>query len=92
MNSAVHAPAADAGKESLIILQSLLCLLREKNVLTRADVEELSQKVARRAAGLADEPLSCCPETAKAASADMERITSYIGRRYGGKHARGRPG
>jgi hypothetical protein len=81
-------PAADAGEESLIILQSLLCLLREKNVLTRADIEELSQKMEQRAAGQPDGPLGCCPESAKAASADMERITHYIGQRYGGKHAR----
>ncbi|MBB3876464.1 hypothetical protein GGR47_002719 [Sphingomonas aquatilis] len=27
------------GDESLVILQSLLCLLREKNVLSRADIE-----------------------------------------------------
>lgn len=81
-------PAPDLGEESLIILQSLLCLLREKNVLSRADIEELSQKMEQRAAGTVEGPLSCCPHAAKAASADMERITQYIGQRYGGKHAR----
>ena len=35
----------DPGEESLIILQSLLCLMREKNLLTRADIEELSHQV-----------------------------------------------
>jgi hypothetical protein len=83
MATAAHLPAADTGEESLIILQSLLCLLREKNLLTRADVEELCRKVEERAG-----PLSCCPQTASAASADMQRMTSYIGQRYGGKHAR----
>lgn len=83
----IHA-SADAGEESLIILQTLLCMMREKNLLSRADVEELSHKVAERVAGAADGPLSCCPEMAKAASADMERITRYIGQRYGGKHTR----
>ena len=78
----------DSGEESLIMLQSLLCLLREKNVLTRADMEELCYKVTQRAAGIADGPLPCCAETAKAASADMERITRYLGQRYGGKHGR----
>lgn len=84
----LHHPTADPGEESLVILQSLLCLLREKNILNRADIEELSQKVALRAAGKADTPLPCCPESALAASEDMQRLTSYIGQRYGGKHAR----
>lgn len=30
-----------AGDETLVILQSLLCLLREKNMLSRADIEEV---------------------------------------------------
>ena len=81
-------PVVDPGAESLIILQSLLCLLREKNVLSRADLEELSDKVRLRAAGTVDGPLPCCLETAAAASRDMERMTSYLGQRYGGKHAR----
>ena len=80
--------AIDSGDESLIMLQSLLCLLREKNVLSRADMEELCHKVTQRAAGIADGPLPCCAETAKAASDDMQRITHYIGQRYGGKHGR----
>lgn len=84
-----HHPAADPGQESLIILQSLLCLLREKNVLSRADIEELTQKVALRAAGATDGPLPCCTESAAAASADMARMSDFIGQRYGGKHARG---
>ncbi|PAX06721.1 hypothetical protein [Sphingomonas lenta] len=87
--ASAHHPAADPGEESLIILQSLLCLLREKNILSRADIEELSHKVQLRAAGAADTALPCCRESAAAASAEMERVTSYIGQRYGGKHARG---
>ena len=86
MNSAAAAlDSADIGRgeQSLIILQSLLCLLREKNVLSRADVEELCRKVEQRAG-----PLSCRAETASAATTDMQRMTSYIGQRYGGKHAR----
>ena len=84
----LHQATADPGEESLLILQSLLCLLREKNILTRADIEELCEKVSLRASGHADAPLSCCPESARAASEDMRRLTSYIGQRYGGKHAR----
>lgn len=87
--ASAHHPGVDPGEESLIILQSLLCLLREKNVLSRADIEELSHKVRMRAAGLADAPLPCCRETAAAASEEIERVTTYIGQRYGGKHARG---
>lgn len=86
---ASHHPASHSGDESFVILQSLLCLLREKNILTRADIEELSRKVAERAAGTANQPLPCCPESALAASEDMQLLTSYIGQRYGGKHARG---
>ena len=78
----------DPGEESLIILQSLLCLLREKNMLTRADMELLCQKVERRASGTSQIPLPCCSESAASASGIMQRLTSYIGQRYGGKHAR----
>lgn len=78
----------DAGDESLIIIQSLLCLLREKNILSRGDIEELAHKVEARATGIAEGPLPCCAHAATAASAAMQRMTSYIGQRYGGKHAR----
>ncbi len=83
-------PAVNSGEESLIILQSLLCLLREKNILNRADIEELSAKVERRAKGVVEGPLPCCTEAASAAMTDMQQMTSYIGQRYGGKHARAR--
>ena len=79
----------NSGDEALLILQSMLCLLREKNILTRADVQELNRKVQLRTANLADGPLPCQRETAIAASQDMQRMTAYIGNRYGGKHARG---
>lgn len=85
-------PAADhggdPGEESLIILQSLICLLREKNLLTRADVEELCQKVDRRARGESQLPLSCCTQAARGASGMMHELTDYMGRRYGGRHPR----
>ena len=71
------------GEESLIILQSLLCLLRERNILSRADIEELCRKVESRAG-----PLACCPQAASAACTDMQAMTRFIGREYGGKHAR----
>lgn len=78
----------DPDDESLIILQSLICLMREKNLLTRADIEELCHKVERRAKGESQIPLPCCSEAAQSASGVMQRLTSYIGQRYGGKHAR----
>ncbi len=81
-------PAGDSGEESLIILQSLLCLMREKNLLSRADLEDLCQKVERRAAGQSQIPLPCCSEAAHSASGVMQRLTSDIGQRYGGKHMR----
>lgn len=78
----------DPGEESLIILQSLICLMREKNLLSRADIEELCHKVDRRARGESQNPLPCCSVAAQNASGLMHRLTSYIGQRYGGKHAR----
>ena len=83
MMNAIAPAAAVTGEESLVILQHLLCLLREKNILSRADIEDLCHKVAGSAG-----PLDCCPQAASAASADMQRMTTYIGRQYGGKHAR----
>ncbi|KTT70632.1 hypothetical protein NS334_12140 [Sphingomonas endophytica] len=79
---------ARAGDESLVILQSLLCLLREKNVLSRADIETLCERVAMRAAAAERDPIPCCAETARSAATEMARIGSYIGQHYGGKHRR----
>lgn len=78
----------DNGDKSLVILQSLLCLLREKNLLTRADIEELHEKVQARAANPASMPLPCCAQSADGAAHEMAQIGAYIGRRYGGKHRR----
>ncbi len=79
---------AKAGDESLVILQSLLCMLREKNVLTRADIEELTDRVAMRAAQAERDPLPCCAEATQSAAREMARIGSYVGQHYGGKHRR----
>lgn len=76
------------GDEALIILQSLLCLLREKNVLSRADIEDLSERVSLRAAQGESDPLPCCGEVAHAAAEEMRRIGGYMGAQYGGKHRR----
>lgn len=80
---------ADPGEESQIILQSLICLLREKNLLTRADLDELCRKVDSRARGEGEIPLPCCAQAAQGASGIMHRLTGYMGKRYGGRHPRG---
>lgn len=77
-----------SGDESLIILESLLCVMREKNLLTRADIERLCEKVERRATGQSQIPAPRCAQSAIAATSVMQRLSSYIGQRYGGKHAR----
>ena len=92
MDDMIHVLAKDeaqGGTGSLVILQTLLCLLREKNVLSRADIEELSARVAARAEKAASDPLPCCADAARTAASEMELIGGYIGRRYGGKHRRG---
>ncbi len=76
------------GEQSLVILQSLLCLLREKNLLSRADIEELAAKVAMRAADRERDPLPCQSDAVVAAASEMDRLGAYIGGRYGGKHRR----
>jgi hypothetical protein len=37
--------SVDSGDKALIILQSLVCYLREKNILSRCDIEELCERV-----------------------------------------------
>lgn len=81
-------PDPQGGDESLIILQSLLCMLREKNLLSRADIETLCERVAMRATALERDPLPCCAEAAGHAANEMARIGDYLGRHYGGKHRR----
>lgn len=78
----------NAGEESLIILESLLCLMREKNLLSRSDIELLCAKVARRAEGESKNPLPCRSESAQVAHSYLRQLTSYLGQRYGGKHSR----
>lgn len=79
---------ADPGDKNLVILQSLICLLREKNILSRADIEQLCETVQIRAANPAADPFACRSEGARAAATEVAQIVDYIGRRYGGKHRR----
>lgn len=88
MSGMAASHAAPQAGTSMAILQSLLCLLREKNLLTRADIEELCDRVQARAAEGNHDPLLCCPEGKQAAATEMDRLKDYIGRFYGGKHRR----
>ncbi|CAN5116312.1 hypothetical protein BH09PSE3_BH09PSE3_26570 [soil metagenome] len=88
MESVVNDLKAGTSDKSLIILQSLLCLLREKNILSRADIEGLCEKVTMRATQAERDPLPCQSEIARAAAGEMSRIGDHIGRHYGGKHRR----
>jgi hypothetical protein len=81
----VKAEAVESSEKSLVILQSLLCLLREKNILTRADIEELKEKVAERAA---HDPFACKSGGVAAAVSELQDLGQYLGSRYGGKHRR----
>ncbi|KQM69969.1 MULTISPECIES: hypothetical protein [unclassified Sphingomonas] len=79
---------ADPEDKNLVILQSLICLLREKNILSRADIEDLCATVQRRAADPTTDPMPCQAKAAREAAAEVAQIGDYIGRRYGGKHRR----
>ena len=81
-------PETSTGDEAMVILQSLLCLLREKNVLTRADIETLCDRVAMRATEADRDPLPCRTEATRGAAEEMARLGGYIGKQYGGKHRR----
>lgn len=77
-----------AADPALVIVQSLLCMLREKNVLSRADLEELCVRLKERA-DRPGAPLPCRAEAAAAAVLEMVTICDYVGNKYGGKHRRG---
>jgi hypothetical protein len=83
----IELAAEEPSDKALVILQSLLCVLREKNLLTRADIENLGDKFAH-AADQTQPPLPGCGARALAAASEMGKIGDYIGRRYGGKHRR----
>ncbi|WP_404477726.1 hypothetical protein [Novosphingobium sp. BL-52-GroH] len=77
----------DPGEKAMIILQSLICYLREKNVLSRADIEELRDRVEARIAA-SETSLPCAAAIATAAATEMAELDDYCGRKYGGKHRR----
>lgn len=75
----------DSGDKAIIILQSLICYLREKNVLTRADIEELRERVDSRLSA-AEKSMPCDVAAATAAAHEMASLEQFCGKRYGGKH------
>ena len=75
----------DSGEKAMILLQSLICYLREKNVLSRADIEELRERVESRIA-VTEQDIPTT--TAMAAITEMRELDAYCGRTYGGKHRR----
>lgn len=77
----------DSGEKAMILLQSLICYLREKNVLSRADIEELRDRVEARIA-TAEKNLPCTAAMAAAAATEMRELDDYCGKTYGGKHRR----
>jgi len=77
----------NSGDKAIIILQSLICYLREKNILTRADIQELRGRVEARISD-AGRAMPCEVPAAQAAAHEMARLDDYCGKRYGGKHRR----
>jgi len=75
----------DSGEKAIIILQSLICYLREKNLLSRADIEELKDRVDARISN-AEKSMPCNLATAAAAAREMASLEEFCGKRYGGKH------
>jgi hypothetical protein len=76
----------DSGEKAIIILQSLICYLREKNMFSRADIEELKARVDARISAV--ETMPCDLAAATAAAREMENLEKYCGKHYGGKHRR----
>src|SRR3546814_14798969 len=72
----------DPGDKAMILLQSLICYLREKNVLSRADIEELRERVEARIPET-EASLPCVASLAAAAAAtEMRELDTYCGKKY----------
>src|SRR3546814_20133371 len=75
------------GEKAMILLQSLVRYLREKNGLSRSDIEELRNRVEARMA-TPESGLSCATALVAAAVNGMRELDDYCGKKYGGKHRR----
>ncbi|EQB15266.1 hypothetical protein L284_11565 [Novosphingobium lindaniclasticum LE124] len=85
MPKMIEKTEVESGDKAMILLQSLICYLREKNVLTRADIEELREKVEARIAD-AETNLPCASALATAAASEMRELEQFCGKKFGGKH------
>jgi len=85
MPTMIEKNEVDSGEKAIILLQSLICYLREKNVLSRADIEELRERVEGRIAD-AETHLPCASSLATAAASEMRQLEQFCGKKYGGKH------
>lgn len=83
----IESNEVDSGEKAMILLQSLICYLREKNLLSRADIEELRDRVEARIAAT-EVNLPCATAIAAAAATEMRELDDYCGKKYGGKHRR----
>lgn len=79
--------AIDSGEKASIILETLICYLREKNVFNRADIECLLDNVENGYA-LGSKPNRPSEAAVTAATQEMAAIEKYCGMRFGGKHRR----
>jgi hypothetical protein len=87
--SPIVPPTEDGPRDrTWVVMQNLVCLMREKGLLSRADVEELCAKVDMAVEHPELQPKPVRPEAALAAAKGMHELNDYIGRRYGGKHRR----
>src|SRR3546814_20423258 len=64
------------GDKAMILLHSLICYLREKNVLSRADIEELRNHVASRMATPDHGRSSATPRVCAAVN-EMRELTEF---------------
>lgn len=78
----------ESGDKALVILQTMICYLREKNILSRADIEVLRERVEARIDETRTANLPCDATIAEAAAREMRDLDEYCGKRYGGKHRR----
>lgn len=78
--------SSENGDKALVILQGLICYLREKNILSRCDIEELCERLDARS--LIADDLACNERQVSAAAEEMRHLSEYCGKRFGGKRRR----
>lgn len=76
-----------SGDKALVLLQSLICYMRERNILSRADLVELRLSMEARL-DRSEDGLACDMLSAHAAAREMQELDEYCGKMYGGKRRR----